>query len=507
MITYADKLKTAVSNVTNALNATKTALIDACGQGAECQTSGTGSSTSGSSSNDGKSSSSGNNNNKNKSSSSQNKGKNTADSSPDQKTPSTNSGKTSPHAKNSKEHSSSSNKTGPNANPHQNNQTPQTASNSLQNLINSIIDQELHGPGPVQSAILHYIDQEAHTITQTTSAIINSLDNVSAAQAVQNIVAGLANYTQELENNLADNPEIPQSFQTEVAHFIQGMQASDINLELIQLNLDSLISQASQMRVALLDSLANSVNAQNLSSFASFVALPAKLDLSPNQAQNTQQAVQGLNNLLIYLNSAKNKMAAHAKESPEVFLNRAGGIGLPNQTINSNANMYGVDVQVGYKQFFGKKRRWGLRYYGSFSYQRGVFYDRNISSVNNFVYGAGVDALYNFYESKDGKYTTGVFLGFMLAGSSWVAPGYHNLSSAMQAINAAGGHATMHTSYFQIPLNIGFRTNVTKHHGFEIGLRIPLAANYYFRGSLNGAHLETTYKRNVAVYVNYVYNF
>ncbi|WP_233706914.1 outer membrane protein, partial [Helicobacter heilmannii] len=388
-----------------------------------------------------------------------------------------------------------------------NHQGTQSASNSLQNLINSIVDNELQNIQQLQSAMNHYFNQVEQTIKSTTSAIISSLDNVSAAQAVQNIVAGLENYASNPENNLVNNPTIPQGFKTEVAHFIQNMQAQDIDLELMQLNLDSLINQASQMRVELLDNLANAINPQNLSSLASFVALPAKLDLSPDQAQNTKQAIQGLNNLLIYLNAAKNKMAAYAKESPEVFLNRAGNIGLPNQTTNSNANMYGIDVQVGYKQFFGKKRRWGLRYYGSFSYQRGVFYNRNISSLNDFVYGAGVDALYNFYESKDSKYTTGVFLGFMLAGSSWVDPHYNTLHTEMGYINAAGGKAQMHTSYFQIPLNLGFRTNVTKHHGFEIGLRIPLAVNYYFRGSLDGAHLETTYKRNVAVYVNYVYNF
>ncbi|CRF45099.1 outer membrane protein [Helicobacter heilmannii] len=395
-----------------------------------------------------------------------------------------------------------------------NNQGTQTASNSLQNLINSIVDNELQNIQQLQSAMNHYFNQEAQIITQTTSAIINSLDNVSATQAVQNIVAGLENYASDPSNNLVGNPEIPQGFKTEVAHFIQNMQAQDIDLELMQLNLDSLINQASQMRVELLDNLANAINPQNLSSLASLIALPASFtQLEPaqlqdsTQAQNTKQAIQGLNNLLIYLNAAKNKMAAYAKESPEVFLNRAGNIGLPNQTTNSNANMYGIDVQVGYKQFFGKKRRWGLRYYGSFSYQRGVFYNRNISSLNDFVYGAGVDALYNFYESKDSKYTTGVFLGFMLAGSSWVDPHYNTLHTEMGYINAAGGKAQMHTSYFQIPLNLGFRTNVTKHHGFEIGLRIPLAVNYYFRGSLDGAHLETTYKRNVAVYVNYVYNF
>lgn len=65
----------------------------------------------------------------------------------------------------------------------------------------------------------------------------------------------------------------------------------------------------------------------------------------------------------------------------------------------------------------------------------------------------------------------------------------------------------MNTTYFQIPLNIGFRTNVSKHHGFEVGLRIPLATNYYFKGHVDGYSEAITYKRNVSVFINYVYNF
>ncbi|EMH20101.1 SabA family sialic acid-binding adhesin, partial [Helicobacter pylori] len=35
---------------------------------------------------------------------------------------------------------------------------------------------------------------------------------------------------------------------------------------------------------------------------------------------------------------------------------------------NNNGAMNGIGVQAGYKQFFGKKRNWGLRYYGFFDY-------------------------------------------------------------------------------------------------------------------------------------------
>ncbi|RKV28678.1 outer membrane beta-barrel protein, partial [Helicobacter pylori] len=35
---------------------------------------------------------------------------------------------------------------------------------------------------------------------------------------------------------------------------------------------------------------------------------------------------------------------------------------------NNNGAMNGLGVQVGYKQFFGESKRWGLRYYGFFDY-------------------------------------------------------------------------------------------------------------------------------------------
>ncbi|EMH62804.1 hypothetical protein HMPREF1448_01025, partial [Helicobacter pylori HP260AFi] len=42
-------------------------------------------------------------------------------------------------------------------------------------------------------------------------------------------------------------------------------------------------------------------------------------------------------------------------------------VGLISSQTNNGA-MNGIGVQVGYKQFFGEKRRWGLRYYGFFDY-------------------------------------------------------------------------------------------------------------------------------------------
>ncbi|GAA7492147.1 hypothetical protein JP0002_06500 [Helicobacter pylori] len=87
---------------------------------------------------------------------------------------------------------------------------------------------------------------------------------------------------------------------------------------------------------------------------------------------------------------------------------------------NNYGQMYGVDAMAGYKWFFGKTKRFGFRSYGDYSYNHanlsfvgsklGIM--EGASQVNNFTYGVGFDALYNFYESKEGYNTAGLFLGF-----------------------------------------------------------------------------------------------
>ncbi|GAA6798595.1 hypothetical protein AOH128_14340 [Helicobacter pylori] len=83
---------------------------------------------------------------------------------------------------------------------------------------------------------------------------------------------------------------------------------------------------------------------------------------------------------------------------------------------NNYGQMYGVDAMEGYKWFFGQTKRFGFRTYGYYSYNHanlsfvgsklGIM--EGASQVNNFAYGVGFDALYNFYESKEGYNTAGV---------------------------------------------------------------------------------------------------
>ncbi|EMH40301.1 outer membrane protein, partial [Helicobacter pylori GAM93Bi] len=77
---------------------------------------------------------------------------------------------------------------------------------------------------------------------------------------------------------------------------------------------------------------------------------------------------------------------------------RVGMIG--SQT--NNGAMNGFGVQAGYKQFFGQKRRWGLRYYGFFDYNHTYIKSSFFNSASDvWTYGVGSDLLFNFINDKN----------------------------------------------------------------------------------------------------------
>ncbi len=68
-------------------------------------------------------------------------------------------------------------------------------------------------------------------------------------------------------------------------------------------------------------------------------------------------------------------------------------------TKTNNGAMNGVGVQVGYKQFFGKKKNWGLRYYGFFDYNHAFIKSSFFNSASDvWTYGVGTDLLYKFHQ-------------------------------------------------------------------------------------------------------------
>ncbi len=183
---------------------------------------------------------------------------------------------------------------------------------------------------------------------------------------------------------------------------------------------------------------------------------------------------------------------------------------------NNYGQMYGVDAMAGYKWFFGKTKRFGFRSYGYFSYNHAnlSFVGSKLgimdgaSQVNNFTYGVGFDALYNFYESKEGYNTAGLFLGFGLGGDSFIVQGESYLKSQMQICNnTAGCSASMNTSYFQMPVEFGFRSNFSKHIGIEVGFKLPLFTNQFYKERGVDGSVDVFYKRNFSIYFNYMINF
>ncbi len=183
---------------------------------------------------------------------------------------------------------------------------------------------------------------------------------------------------------------------------------------------------------------------------------------------------------------------------------------------NNYGQMYGVDAMAGYKWFFGKTKRFGFRTYGYYSYNHAnlSFVGSKLgimdgaSQVNNFTYGVGFDALYNFYESKEGYNTAGLFLGFGLGGDSFIVQGESYLKSQMQICNnIAGCSASMNTSYFQMPVEFGFRSNFSKHSGIEVGFKLPLFTNQFYKERGVDESVDVFYKRNFSIYFNYMINF
>ncbi len=180
---------------------------------------------------------------------------------------------------------------------------------------------------------------------------------------------------------------------------------------------------------------------------------------------------------------------------------------------NNNGALNGLGVQVGYKQFFGESKRWGLRYYGFFDYNHGYIKSSFFNSSSDiWTYGVGSDFLVNFINDKatkkNNKLSVGLFGGIQLAGTTWLNSQYMNLTAFNNPYSAK-----VNTSNFQFLFNLGLRTNLatakkkdsehSAQHGLELGVKIPtINTNYY---SFLGTQLQ--YRRLYSVYLNYVFAY
>ncbi|WQU95939.1 Hop family adhesin SabA [Helicobacter pylori] len=180
---------------------------------------------------------------------------------------------------------------------------------------------------------------------------------------------------------------------------------------------------------------------------------------------------------------------------------------------NNNGALNGLGVQVGYKQFFGESKRWGLRYYGFFDYNHGYIKSSFFNSSSDvWTYGGGSDLLVNIINDsitrKNNKLSVGLFGGIQLAGTTWLNSQYVNLTAFNNPYSAK-----VNATNFQFLFNLGLRTNLatarkkdsehSAQHGIELGIKIPtINTNYY---SFLGTKLE--YRRLYSVYLNYVFAY
>ncbi|GAA8327702.1 Hop family adhesin HopQ [Helicobacter pylori] len=218
------------------------------------------------------------------------------------------------------------------------------------------------------------------------------------------------------------------------------------------------------------------------------------------------------NNQTPQINQAQNLANTLIQELGNNPFKRVGIIS--SQT--NNGAMNGLGVQVGYKQFFGEKKRWGLRYYGFFDYNHAYIKSNFFNSASDvWTYGVGSDLLFNFINDKNTNFlgknnqiSFGLFGGIALAGTSWLNSQLVNLKTISNVYSAK-----VNTANFQFLFNLGLRTNLARpkkkdshhaaQHGMELGVKIPtINTNYY---SFLDTKLE--YRRLYSVYLNYVFAY
>ncbi|WP_104713910.1 outer membrane beta-barrel protein [Helicobacter cetorum] len=333
-----------------------------------------------------------------------------------------------------------------------------------------------------QYSLMHAVQKnDPFSNQERIATIINAQNNIAQLKKIENQVKQMPKTFQYINSQLK-KPTTPQE-QQESLEYIQSLAK----------NIEKVLVISHSSNPALIKELQAISQAKNLQELEPYLSHLPKLEQQFAQAQNA--ILSNLSNQIAEISNSINAMPT----SPS------------SATIS---NMFGVSLNVGYKHFFGKTKRHGFRYYlfYDYGYSNPSFIGNGITSLgkmNNNVYGLGIDYLFNFIDNNKTHFTTGFYFGFAISGSSWVGKGASAWISQMDFINnyLPNYNANMHTSYFQIPLEWGIRTNIDRHNGFEIGIKIPLAINSYFESHGKGLNSALFFKRSVVFNVNYVYNF
>ncbi len=323
--------------------------------------------------------------------------------------------------------------------------------------------------------------------------------STSGAHTTQGSAPGTVT-TQTFASGCAYVEETITNLNNSIAHF--GTQAEQIDqalniadtLEHFKSRYDELGNTYNSITTAL-SKIPNAQSLQNVVSKKNNPYSPQGIETNYYLNQNSYNQIQTINQ--------------------ELGRNPFRKVGIVSSQTNNGA-MNGIGIQVGYKQFFGQKRKWGARYYGFFDYNHAFIKSSFFNSASDvWTYGFGADALYNFindkatnFLGKNNKLSVGLFGGIALAGTSWLNSEYVNLATVNNVYNAK-----MNVANFQFLFNMGVRMNLARakkkgsdhaaQHGIELGVKIPtINTNYY---SFMGTELK--YRRLYSVYLNYVFAY
>ncbi|TPH74591.1 Hop family adhesin BabA [Helicobacter pylori] len=323
--------------------------------------------------------------------------------------------------------------------------------------------------------------------------------STSGAHTTQGSVPGTVT-TQTFASGCAYVEQTITNLNNSIAHF--GTEAQQIqqaeNIADTLVNFKSRYNELGNTYNSIITALSKVPNAQSLQNVVS--------------KKNNPYSPQGIETNY-YLNPNSYNQVQTINQ--ELGRNPFRKMGIVSSQTNNGA-MNGIGIQVGYKQFFGQKRKWGARYYGFFDYNHAFIKSSFFNSASDvWTYGFGADALYNFindkatnFLGKNNKLSVGLFGGIALAGTSWLNSEFVNLATVNNVYNAK-----MNVANFQFLFNMGVRMNLARpkkkdsdhvaQHGIELGLKIPtINTNYY---SFMGAELK--YRRLYSVYLNYVFAY
>ncbi|GAA7674068.1 Hop family outer membrane protein HopL [Helicobacter pylori] len=327
-----------------------------------------------------------------------------------------------------------------------------------------------------------------------TGGLINLLgaiptNGVSDTNNLINLLTELIKTAGFIQNNNSVSTSLTSAFQAITSAILQGFQAlqNDISPNAILTLLQEITSNTTTIQ-----SFSQTLR-QLLGDKTFFMVQQKLIDAminARNQVQNAQNQANNYGSQPILSQYVAAKSTQH---------------GMSN----------GLGVGLGYKYFFGKARKLGLRHYFFFDYGFSEIGLANQSvKANIFAYGVGTDFLWNLFRRT---YNTkalnfGLFAGVQLGGATWLS------SLRQQIIDNWGNANDIHSTNFQVALNFGVRTNFAEFKRFaekfhnqgvisqksvEFGIKVPLINQAY----LTSAGADVSYRRLYTFYINYIMGF